>query len=874
MKKIILVLVFFNTIVFGFTGDDDYKVYKSKFYSIIYTDTYKNEAAFIKENLEDFFELNEKLFSYKMDESLKIVLVSNQYEIANAFSTQTPFNMSVFYNAGAHKIDYFSAKSWLTTLLVHELIHNYQINAKKSKVSQVLHKYLGNNDMPIWLGPVPIFTYPNVLLPTFLLEGNATYNESIYNNGGRLLNGRFNALKNLLALDGKINPKRLINDHENFPYGEEKYIVGGFFMDYLVNKFGLQKVNSFFYNNSKQVFIPLFLENSFLAHFGRSLKSMINDFAIKTSLNAKAFKELDGELLASSKGEIYLNKQNDEVAFISANLKTRPFLNIYSLSTKKITTYKSSWKNGKVFNLDGVYYTDSSGLINTEEYRVGLFDENRIIKEGSESKYIQDIKGKDILYIDMKSSFMNNKLYLNEYFYDEVNSSALFDDEKNIYYFKQNGLKRELYKNKKKILEFESYYSKLADIKNGKIYFIASSKLGSSLYMYDKGNVKRVHKADNIIDAKLINDNEIIASVITSSYYKVFKTKLLAQKEKIFEHTSILDKKLNYTFKDTNNTLTSNNTYSEFDELSYTNTYISLGLGGYIHSNFTDPLAFNHFTLGAYMDEELDLSFISYLNQRYYLPIYLSAYVTNREDKHSLDRGYGFVFQSFRDLYISGLNSISSDYTFYLDDQVEKKNPSVLSFNYVYDEFYPLSSDSFRKLELEITAREDRSDFIGQVKSSFTHHLFDETYLDISGFYSKSNNKSFTNERGIKLSDEFTINKDKTVHYVDGFDLDLYVKEVSSFSIGVSKSLDFSKYSYSLPISLIDESVFYKYSFYDLKKYNDAKINVHTLGLKMNILLAHKLKIPFSIRSVKNEYKEGSFLRTKNQVKFELGFSF
>jgi hypothetical protein len=280
MLKIFLICLLFYVNLFGLSvsSNDDYKIIKNEKYNIIYTDDYIKEVKFLQKNLDNFLAYNDKSFGFSFDEPLRLVLVSNNIQIPNAFSTQIPFNLGVYFNGGGGMNDYFSTKSWLETLLVHEMVHNYQINAKKSQISKTLHKYLGNNYMPVMASVVPLFTLPNLLLPTAILEGNTVLNESVYGNGGRLYNGAHNAQKNSLIFQNKITPNTLINDHISYPYTTEKYIVGGFYMDYLATRFGFDRVNRFFYNHSVHSINPLLLNRSFYENFGISYSQSVNEF--------------------------------------------------------------------------------------------------------------------------------------------------------------------------------------------------------------------------------------------------------------------------------------------------------------------------------------------------------------------------------------------------------------------------------------------------------------------------------------------------------------------------------------------------------------------------------------------------------------------
>ena len=59
--------------------------------------------------------------------------------------------------------------------------------------------------------------------------------------------------------------------------------------------------------------------------------------------------------------------------------------------------------------------------------------------------YLSD--GKEV-YFDVFSSYSEPQLYVDGVFYDRVNSSVIVDKNDNLYYFKQEGKTRTLYKNR------------------------------------------------------------------------------------------------------------------------------------------------------------------------------------------------------------------------------------------------------------------------------------------------------------------------------------------------------------------------------------------------------------------------------------------
>ena len=160
---------------------DDYLISDEEDVSYVYTKEHASLMPKMKTYQKEIVDGYEKEFGFKLDEKLYVGLASSQNQIANAFSTQMPFNSQIFYGAGATYIDYFSTSSWLKTLLIHETAHNFQLNPKENFLSKTSHKILGNTPIS-FLGPLALFPIPNVLENSFILEGNAVMNESRFGN--------------------------------------------------------------------------------------------------------------------------------------------------------------------------------------------------------------------------------------------------------------------------------------------------------------------------------------------------------------------------------------------------------------------------------------------------------------------------------------------------------------------------------------------------------------------------------------------------------------------------------------------------------------------------------------------------------------------
>jgi len=243
MSKIILSLSL-STFLFaeGVVVPDDYLISEDSKLPYIYAKEYEGIMLDIKAYQEKILESYEKEYGFKLDDKLYVGLASQNNQIANGFSTQFPFNAQLFYPAGSGMVDYFCTTSWLKTLLIHETAHNFQLNPKENDLSRLGHKIFGNTPFTM-LGFIPIFpAVPNVTESSFIFEGNAVMNESRYGNGGRLFSGYALAEVVSLARAGKITPELMYNSTLAFPYGERFYLVGGFFHQFLLERYGAEKV--------------------------------------------------------------------------------------------------------------------------------------------------------------------------------------------------------------------------------------------------------------------------------------------------------------------------------------------------------------------------------------------------------------------------------------------------------------------------------------------------------------------------------------------------------------------------------------------------------------------------------------------------------
>ncbi len=155
------------------------------------------------------------------------IVLSDVSDDANGSATAIPFNTVRLFLTAPDDLSALSQhEDWLTTLVTHEythILHTDNISGLPAIVNAVIGKQ--------WA--------PNQIQARFVLEGLATYEESLRTRGGRLRSSiwdmhlRADALEdNLVTLD------QLASGPNRWPHGNIWYLYGSYLMQYVADRFG------------------------------------------------------------------------------------------------------------------------------------------------------------------------------------------------------------------------------------------------------------------------------------------------------------------------------------------------------------------------------------------------------------------------------------------------------------------------------------------------------------------------------------------------------------------------------------------------------------------------------------------------------------
>jgi hypothetical protein len=874
MNKILL-SISLSTILFaeGVVVPDDYLIIEDKDITYGYTKEYEEILPHIKKYQQNLINQYESEFDYKLDQTLYVGLASKNNQIANGFSTQIPFNSQLFYNGGVGYIDYFCFNSWLKTLLIHETAHNFQLNAKDNKASWLSHKIVGNTPVSFF-GFFPFFPIPNLLESNFLIEGNAVMNESRFDNGGRLYSGYALAEVVTLAKAGELKPELVFNSTLDFPYGEKAYLVGGFFQKFLVEKYGVKKVNQYFKVHSQQLF-PFFTNSVFKKQFGESFTTLLEEFVTEIKEKHSGFKTTKGQLITKSQIFEPLNSSDDEIYTLISDMKSAPQMFQYSKKNAEIEFKDGTWNRGEPFKIGSRYYTQSSSKTSPTKIIMGLFDENSYLKDETSSKIIQGYMpdGKAV-YFDLASSLETPHIYIDDEFYDLSFSSVHVDKRGDLYYFKQKGHTRTLYKNKKALFDYKGHYGFVTDIDTkGAVYFIAKSEHGSTAYRYNGSKTERLTEGDDVIDFKLIDDKKALVATIDAKGYNYQTLNISAKESKVYatkyqlEETKSLITKNSQPFKASKSKLDSKSYYS-LSQLKYSSLDQGIGYStedGLLvnfQANFIDPLMQNQLFIMALRDEEKIVGGIGYQNQAHPLEFGGRVYSVYYENSDSTDRDKGYSAYLRLPFLATGYWRGSSRLEYIKEYDSIYRKPLTLSFDISNNKQFGKSKFPNHLNYLNLFSSKDRdSNAIG---GSFTwiHDLPWQSYIGFKASHMQSTNVDARLQRGIEIDNNWgDIQKESASVTMPTLEGKLYAKEVKVSELSLYKVLDGSLYSFSSPVSLQRETIYAKYRRYNIDLLSENIIyNEATLGLESDLLFLNKFSIPIKTELLYNEDIEDSLI--------------
>jgi hypothetical protein len=205
------------------------------------------------------------------------VVLVDQSELANGSATPVPYNtviVTTAWPAGYEVIG--EIDDWLRLVFTHEFTHIVHLDRSEGW-ARAIRRLFGR--MPIG--------FPNLYLPTWQIEGLATYEESALTGQGRLHAGDFGAVLREAARQHVLEPIDRVNGGlTDWPEGNAPYAYGLGFHQYLADRFGADTLAQLADATARRV--PFTASRVFKRVYGASLGTLWHEYERSLLDNAPA----------------------------------------------------------------------------------------------------------------------------------------------------------------------------------------------------------------------------------------------------------------------------------------------------------------------------------------------------------------------------------------------------------------------------------------------------------------------------------------------------------------------------------------------------------------------------------------------------------
>lgn len=409
----------------------------------------------------------------------------------------------------------------------------------------------------------------------------------------------------------------------------------------------------------------------------------------------------------------------------------------------------------------------------------------------------------------------------------------------------------------------------------GQIYFIGSTHYGSSLFKINQHNeVVRLFKADNIVDAKLINQNQFVIETVTDSNFQFLISSTdfkQIQMPYVFQyafdkssHRQKLTPAVKKNFKNSKINNASIHPYNSLTQLKFANWWFGYTLTTISEENnkqdlqlegllqFTDPLLQNTLSFSISDRSYFDTTsfFFDYTNQRHRLiwgysyksePIsqLVNGIVTNKYDVFTNSLNFKYPLFLLGHWRLNAVSSLQDESNKYLNKNIFK---TAIGFDINYKREYSLSFKPETNYNLRLlTAKvEDNSLTVSDVY--FHKDLYFQSYLSVGSKLLQAD--------GPIISVSSSSSEDFDSIYIQTISTILNTDFAQISYIKLQQTFEYGAYWNFFGLGFRDLSPFVQAThnrFKDSEKLNKSEINELSYGLDGNIIIAHKFIIPLSL---------------------------
>jgi hypothetical protein len=197
---------------------------------------------------------------------VQIILV-DQSDLSNGWANPVPYDtIEIALAPPSAETLIGNTTDWLEVVFTHEYTHILHLDRTHGFMQGIRTVF----------GRVPV-AFPNVFLPTWQIEGLATFEESRMTGEGRIPAGDFRAIVDVAAARGRFEPiDRVSGGLTDWPAGDAAYAYGAYFHQFLADRYGAERLTRLADVTAGRV--PFFGDGAFKKVYGRSTKDLWREF--------------------------------------------------------------------------------------------------------------------------------------------------------------------------------------------------------------------------------------------------------------------------------------------------------------------------------------------------------------------------------------------------------------------------------------------------------------------------------------------------------------------------------------------------------------------------------------------------------------------
>jgi hypothetical protein len=288
------------------------------------------------------------------------LVIADNVDFSNGYATVYPTNrIVVFLHPPVQGLALRNYADWLELVIAHELTHVFHLDRTRGWW-RVAQRVFGRNPL----------LFPNVYLPTWLLEGLAVYYETKLTGSGRLAGTHHRMVVRTAAVAGAV--PRLVDlnpGSSRFPHGELPYVYGSLLFDYLARTRGEQTIPAFVERASGMP-LPLLARRAARRSFGVSFTEAFREWRDSVLRAAPADREpLPGWRQLTREGRYaFFPRWHGDSLIVFAAATGREMPGVYSVDLKG-----HARRLGRINSIDVTVPTESGEVFAQHDF-TDLYD--------------------------------------------------------------------------------------------------------------------------------------------------------------------------------------------------------------------------------------------------------------------------------------------------------------------------------------------------------------------------------------------------------------------------------------------------------------------------------------------------------------------